>query len=438
MSPNARFLSMKVLGQFDKTNKQLSLIRQQVFSQYKPEGMAKARVMVLTNECIRLRDRLDLVITTISGRDLKHFNSSLISILRIGFFEILYDEDTPNYATVDSAVNLTKQVLNRKASGLTNAVLRNLIRTLERDVDWNQDLMKKAKWHSVPKWLQSRWRTQFGEKGMYALCGTFNQSPNTFIRVNTSIISLEEIQNELSSLDIKSKNVYGPFLKIDSGAGKILFTEFFKNGTISIQNPGAGALVDLLDLQYGDFVLDVCAAPGTKSLYMAEKVGESGKVFASDADKDRVNRGKNDMGRHGHKSIEWSVKNATKNSFPVSDKILIDVPCSGTGVMRRKPDIRWRRQENDIQSFSTLQSKMLNHMSQFLNPGGTLVYGTCSLEPEENWNVVEQFLKLNPSFRLVASNSDLPEEWINDNGCLQTFPHVHGVDGMFAAKITRT
>jgi len=147
--------------------------------------------------------------------------------------------------------------------------------------------------------------------------------------------------------------------------------------------------------------------------------------------------GKNDLERHGHSNIEWSVKDGTKDDFSPADKILIDVPCTGTGVIGRKPDIRWRRKPEDIKDMAKLQFQILNHMSQFLNPGGTLVYGTCSLEPEENWNVVEHFLKLKSGFQLVAGSSRLPNEWMNEQGCLQTLPHVHGVDGMFAAKLKR-
>ena len=196
--------------------------------------------------------------------------------------------------------------------------------------------------------------------------------------------------------------------------------------------------MELLDPLKGEIVLDVCAAPGTKSLFIAERVGETGRVLASDLDQLRANRGKNDLDRHKRKNIEWCVKDATQDNFPMADKILIDAPCTGTGVMGRKPDIRWRRKPEDISDMATLQMKLLKHMSQFLNDGGTLVYGTCSMEPEENWNVVEQFLKLNADFKLMTGPSQVMPDWINEMGCLSTFPHIHGIDGLFAARITRS
>ena len=193
-------------------------------------------------------------------------------------------------------------------------------------------------------------------------------------------------------------------------------------------------------LSNGIIVIDKFSSSSftASGLIISERVGEKGRVLASDLDQLRANRGKNDLDRHRRKNIEWSVKDATQDNFPMADKILIDAPCTGTGVMGRKPDIRWRRKPEDISDMATLQMKLLKHMSQFLNDGGTLVYGTCSMEPEENWNVVEQFLKLNADFKLMTGPSQVMPDWINEMGCLSTFPHIHDVDGLFAARITRS
>ncbi|MBT3180306.1 MAG: 16S rRNA (cytosine(967)-C(5))-methyltransferase RsmB [Candidatus Marinimicrobia bacterium] len=437
MKQDARFLSVKVLTRFEKKNEQLSLARNQVFSSFKPDSPTKSRTTVITNEIIRLKSRLDLMIEHISSRKMERLNISLQSILRIGFYEIIYNESIPDYASVDSAVNLTKDLLNRKASGLTNAVLRNLIRKKESNHNWDKNLKENFRWHSIPKWLQKRWKNQFGEKGFLELANRLNQSPSLFVRVDISQNNVENIIDELRETGIDVIQYSDIYLKIKSGSGKLFSTNLFNSGEISIQDPAAGAIVEFLNPQKGETILDICAAPGTKSLFMAERVGQTGKILASDFDQTRVNRGKSDLKRHGKNNIEWSLKDATKDEFPMSDKILIDAPCTGTGVIGRKPDIRWRRNPENIKELAALQFQILNHMSKFLNTGGTLVYATCSLEPEENWNVVEQFLKLNESFQLVAGTSTLSENWVNEQSCLQTFPHVHGVDGMFAAKLKR-
>ena len=438
MKQDARFISVKILNRFEKKNEQLVMSRNQVFSSFKPESIDKSRAMVLTNEVIRLRDRLDLMIEDVSGRKINRLDPSLLSILRVGFYEIIYDESIPDYAAVDSLVNLTKTVLSRKASKLTNAVLRNLIRYRDKDSNWDESLKKKPKWVSLPIWLQKKWKYQFGESGFFALVNCINQNPKIFVRVDLTKNTVDDAKESLLESGIEVENYSDSFLKILTGSGKIFSTDLFQSGQVSIQNPAAGAIVEFLDPLEGEIVLDVCAAPGTKSLFIAERVGEKGRVLASDLDQLRANRGKNDLDRHRRKNIEWSVKDATQDNFPMADKILIDAPCTGTGVIGRKPDIRWRRKPKDISDMATLQMKLLKHMSQFLNDGGTLVYGTCSMEPEENWNVVEQFLKLNADFKLMTGPSQVMPDWINEMGCLSTFPHIHGVDGLFAARITRS
>ena len=154
MKQDARFLSVKILNRFEKKNEQLVMSRNQIFSSFKPESIDKSRAMVLTNEIIRLRDRMDLMIEYVSGRKINRLDPSLVSILRVGFYEIIYDSSIPDYAAVDSLVNLTKTVLSRKASKLTNAVLRNLIRYRDKDSNWDESLKKKPKWVSLPIWLQ--------------------------------------------------------------------------------------------------------------------------------------------------------------------------------------------------------------------------------------------------------------------------------------------
>ena len=155
--------------------------------------------------------------------------------------------------------------------------------------------------------------------------------------------------------------------------------------------------------------MDVCAAPGTKSLYLANIVGENGKIFASDIDRMRIIKAKADIKRHRKYNIKWEQKDASKAEYEMSNYILIDAPCTGTGVIGRKPDIRWRRKSSDIKLMSKIQLKILNNCSKFLNKSGTLVYATCSLEPEENWGVVEEFLKSNKDFSLIP----FPQQYRN-------------------------
>ncbi len=181
----------------------------------------------------------------------------------------------------------------------------------------------------------------------------------------------------------------------------------------------------------------MCAAPGTKTLQLANLLGSKGFIYASDISPQRVRLGKKDEKRHRKKNIEWSLKDARKDSFHMADKILIDAPCSGTGAMGRRPDIRWRRKKGDLKKFANTQLSILKNCSKFINKGGIIVYATCSIEPEENYMVVEQFLNLKSNFIIDKIPDNVPRLWVKNKIALNIMPHKHGLDGIFAMRMKR-
>ena len=437
MGHDARFLAYKILDQFNSDVK-LDLILDKIFIDHDPDLRARSRAKALVNEVVRLIDRLDLMIRYVSGKKLKQIQRPIRSILRIGFYEISIDDVVPDYAAVDSAVKLANRVTNRRSAGFTNAILRKLVRKKNNDEHWSQTLTCKPEWNSMPLWIQDRWKNNLGQEGLMKMLDSVNKNPPNFVRIQPNLRIAAKVREIFLEDGIQSEIFSESFLKINGGTGKILQTEIFNSGEISIQNPASAAVVDCLDARPGDTVLDVCAAPGTKTLYLSNIVGDSGKVFASDIIEERVGKGIRDFERHKKLNIEWKVKDATKDTFPMTDRILIDAPCTGTGVLGRKPDIRWRRKVSDVQEMSRKQDDLLSHCAKFLKPNGILVYATCSIEPEENWNVVDRFLKLNPQFSLDKIHSKVTKSWIDEKGALRTLPYVHDVDGMFAAKIKRS
>lgn len=436
MNNDARKLSLQILKHFDVSKKQLSIIQNNFFLSGNYTFSAKSRAKVLTNEIIRYRGRIDYLIEQISGRKNKNFNKDLISILRIAFYEILYENSIPDYASVNTAVELTKKKINKKAGGLCNAVLRNLIRKKEKKIDWDKEFKKNKKWNSFPLWLQQRWSKNYKNNIFKKLVNSFNKSPKIFVRNDTNLTN-EVLKENFLSDGIDSSIFDNSFLKITKGSKSIIEHHLFKSGQISIQDPSSYGIIECLDVKKEDIILDVCAAPGTKSLALSYLVGEKGKVFSSDINKSRIDLGIKDIKRHKRKNIFWSVKDASKDIFPFADKILIDAPCSGTGVLRRKPDIRWRREEKEIEAFSKLQLKILCHMSEFLNKGGILVYGTCSIDIVENWNVVQQFLKIKKNFKLIELPEKINKNLVDLNKCFSTLSEIDKVDGMFAARIKK-
>lgn len=436
MKNDARELSIKILINFENTYKQLNEIQNNFFLNNSYNNRVKSRSKVLTNEIIRFKGRIDYIIEKVSGKKIKNFNKDLISILRIAFYEVLFDPNIPDYASVNTAVDLTKVKLNKKAAGLTNAILRKLIRIKDSKKNWDEKFKNDKKWNSFPIWIQNRFINQYNEINAKLFFHSFNKSPETFVR-NDSKLSIISLKDNLYKDNIESSIFNKTFLRIKNGSKNILDNVYFQSGQISIQDPSSYGIIECLNIQDNDVILDVCAAPGTKSLAMSYLVGEKGKVWSSDINNSRVKMGRKDLKRHNRKNIIWSVKDASKDTFPIADKILVDAPCSGLGVLRRKPDIRWRRKEKEIIFYSKLQLKILCHMSNFLKPGGIIVYGTCSIDKKENFNVVQHFLKINKDFKLDKIPDTIDSEFIDENSCFSTINAIEKLDGMFAAILKK-
>ena len=436
MRNNARFLAYEILNQFNNKIK-LDILFEKVYTNYNPDYLVRSRCRVIVSDVIRLLGRIDLLIKIVSGKNQNHISRPIQSILRIGFYEILIDGHTPNYATVHSLVNLTKSISNQKSAGFINAVLRKLVRKNNNNPDWINTLSNNPEWNSMPDWIQKRWKKNLGSEGFIKMIESVNENPLCFIRIDKKGKIIEQIIRDLSNEGIDIKIFSESFLIVNGGIGKVLQNKMFKNGEISIQNPASAAVVDCLNVNRGDFVIDVCAAPGTKSLYLSSLVGDSGKILACDVKTERVEMGNRDLDRHRKRNIKWEVKDATKDNYPMTDYILIDAPCTGTGVLARKPDIKWRRKNEDILEMAKKQFDILSHCSKFVKANGVIVYATCSIEPEENWNVVDRFLNLNPNFRLDDIHSMVPKSWIDKRGAMSTLPYINRVDGMFAVRIIK-
>jgi 16S rRNA (cytosine967-C5)-methyltransferase len=434
---DSRSLAYKILYKFENGDDKIPDIRKLVFSNYPKKNELKFRSTVLVNEIIRFKGRLDLMIVHISGKKLSFLNKKVLIILRIGFYEIIFDHKVPDYAAVDSSVNLARKFTNKKTIGFTNAVLRSLVRKKDNNPNWYEGLKYKVGWSSVPVWMEKRWLVNFGEKNLAKLIEFINQPSDTFIRCDTDSNCTEKKIRLLEADGINTELFSNNFLKILSNESKVLSSKLFKNGNISIQSPSAAAIVDCLGIQRGDVVLDVCAAPGTKTLQLANLVGVNGFVYASDLSPDRVSFGQKDEKRHRKKNIKWSLKDARKDAYVIADKILIDAPCSGTGVIGRRTDIRWRRRESDLKKFANMQLSIINNCSKYLKKGGALVYATCSIEPEENLMVVDKFLNLNSNFVVDKIPNNVPRQWVKDNKTLNVFPHKHGLDGIFAIRMKK-
>jgi len=431
---DARFHAFKILYSYHKDKIQLSAARDAYFAVAVVPKRDRQRVFVLTNEIIRFQGRLDSIISKACDRSPVSLDIEVLIVLQIAAYELLMDDRTPDYAAISTAVNLIERIKGNRPKGFVNASCRNIqkIGSIKKT-----DFLTPSDWYSVPKWMFTRWTKRYGIEKTGELCDYFNLPSKMTIRRNADRVSEEELFKDFENNNIILIKINGSdlFYNVEKGGASLFTTESFKIGAVSVQDRAAGAIVEVLDPQPGDTVLDVCAAPGTKSLYIAEKVGEKGKIFAFDKDPDRVVKGKIDSNRHSYENIIWEVKDAETSEYPLADKILIDVPCSGTGVIQRRPDIRWHREHGDIRLFAETQKAILNNVKQFVKPGGVIVYATCSMEPEENWSIVNSFLKLNENFTVEKITDPDLKELVNEEGHLETFPPENHMDGMYAVKL---
>lgn len=436
MKMDYRTISYKILYQFEN-NYRISDIKRNILSEFPRNSDLNHRSTVLVNEIVRFKGRLDLMIAYISGKKTRYLNKKLLTILRIGFYEIFFDSKVPNYAAVNSSVNIANKVTNKKTKGFANAVLRKLVRQNKKNATWYKELERKKGWLSIPSWMENRWMRNFGKKSVIKLVDFCNQPAKTFLRCDGSPSLMKKNISLLDKAGIDTELFSHQFLLVKSNDSKVLSSKPFENGEISIQSPSAGAIVDCLGAEEGDIVLDVCAAPGTKTLQLANIVGINGMILASDISQERLSLGQKDEKRHKKSNIEWSLKDARKDSFKMADKILIDAPCSGTGVIGRKPEIRWRRRERDLKKFADTQFSILKNCSKYLKVGGFLVYATCSIEPEENLMVVEHFLNYNSNFAIDNIPDKVNKLWVKNSIALNILPQEHGLDGIFAMRMKR-
>ncbi len=434
-----RKIATNVLYTFDTNNEILSLIIDRIFKNYNLSLSEMKRSRVIINEVIRWRGVLDYIIERCSKKRINQIQPKLRNILRLGCYELLFDNFIPDFAAIHSIVDLSKKIINKKTSSMVNAVMRNIQRQYKNDPQWVESIINNKIELGYPKWLVKKWTKQFGKLKTHRLCSNFLKKSSMYIRLDENQLGINDTINFLkeSNIKIKQHDELKNYLEVIKGQDKIINNELFKSGILSVQDPASGAVVSLVDPQIGETILDVCAAPGTKSLLMSQKVGPNGKIFASDKNIKRVEKGINDISRHRKDNISWSALDATKDEFPLCKKILIDAPCSGTGVIGRRPDIKWRIKKKDIDIMARLQESILDHMSNFLIPGGKIIYSTCSLENEENIEVVKKFLFKHQDFTILPSNSLLPFSWVSSDGFLMTMPYESKTDALFAAILLK-
>ena len=397
----------------------------------------------LTYGVITWKLTIDEIIKKYSNLRLKKISPWILNILRMGIYQIVFLNKVPKSAAVNESVNLAKRYGHKGSSNFVNAILRKVSKNdYEEMFNIENNVERISKTNSMPVWIVETLLKENTLEKVEEICKNSNLKPELSIRVNNLKTSKEELKKKLEEKDIKVENgVLEDFL-ILKNAKNIENIEEFKNGFFTVQDEAAGLTAKILNPQINDTVLDACSSPGGKTTYLAEIMKDKGEVIAFDIHPHRVKLVEQVSKRLNLKSIKTDVKDSSiydekyKEKF---DKILLDVPCLGLGVLKRKPDIKWQRKKEDIKEISKIQKQILDTCSKYLKKGGALVYSTCSILKEENEDVVNEFLEENENFemeKIELEENNYFKKFCKNNKFLQVYQSEKS-DGFFICKMIK-
>jgi 16S rRNA (cytosine967-C5)-methyltransferase len=396
----------------------------------------------VVNGVLRWRLRLDWYLNQLYLGQYENLITDVKNNLRSSIYQLIYLDKIPPYAVLYEAVEIAKSKFNQKTANLVNAILRNFLRQYKKFefLESQLEILDKLSFrYSHPKWLIQRWIEYFGVDEVRLLCEANNNRPRLSVRINQQVAENEILLKKLDENHIKYEvhSDFPNFIWIDN------FQEFRKldlinQGWVSVQDVSTGIPVALLDPQPDEVILDACAAPGGKSGYIADKLAGQGKLVAIDRHTSRLHLLVQNMERLKYTNYYALAADALFPPFTHQfDKIIIDAPCSGYGVLRKRVDLKWKRTEQDINNMKALQLNLLETTAGLLKNGGVMVYCTCTIEPEENERNIKDFLDKHSDFSLVDLRGKIPDAYISDFYYIKTFPHKHEMDGSFAAVLQK-
>lgn len=450
MKSDPRTTAMEILNALETGRRTLDdIVRTALNRRILPEKRDRALATTLIYGVLRRRMTLDWVIRQLSSTAFEKIDPAIRTILRLGLYQLLFLDKIPDHAAVNSAVNSAKIMTNPRLANYVNGVLRAAVRQRDSLV-YPDEAADPVKWLSVtrsfPEWMVQRWITRYGLADTIRYCDMINRIPPITVRVNTLKTVYARVRDALGrEVDRIEDGRYSPdALSFYSPKGSVDELESFSGGWFQVQDEAAQLVCRLLDPQPGERILDACAGLGGKTGYIAQLMKNRGRVVAADADGKKLGSLAAEMERLGvfiaeAMPVDWL--NRPPAMMPGKfDRVLADCPCSGMGVLRRNPDIKWSASARLLLRHQKNQARLLSALADCVRPGGFLVYAVCSTEPEENEQVVDLFLNSRRDF-------DIDKEWkgaaaglqqfIDGRGFFRTSVDRHALDGFFGARLKK-
>ena len=349
---------------------------------------------------------LDAVIGKVSNTPVKKLKPLISAVLRMGVYELYFMDRIPAHATIDEAVKLVKKRGLKSLSGYVNAVLRNADRSKE-DIMAELEESRETQ-YSVPEWILKIWDEEYGKDVTESMCEALGKPAKCAVRTSTSNLTSDELLDRFKKEGVKATPIEGTrsgfFIE---GFDRLSALDSFNEGLFYVQDKASQMVVELAQIEKGNVILDVCAAPGGKAIHAAEKAGDRGCVIACDISEEKLEHIAENAERMQVFNIDtrlWDAREHDEDFDGEMDVVIADLPCSGLGVLRKKPDIRYRVKPEDIGELAGLQRQILDNIASYVKPGGKLIFSTCTVNKTENDGNVEYFIENHGEFELVKKD----------------------------------
>ncbi|PIU44400.1 MAG: 16S rRNA (cytosine(967)-C(5))-methyltransferase RsmB [Ignavibacteriales bacterium CG07_land_8_20_14_0_80_59_12] len=399
----------------------------------------------LVHGVLRWKGKLDYVLNGFYHGNFTNAETNVKNAMRVGLYQVFFLQRVPPYAAVDEAVEFIKKLRGEKSAGVVNGVLRSILRT--KDGIHYPDAKEAPVYYlsvmlSHPAWMVKRWYERFGFDEASKLLAKNNERPPLTIRVNTAKIAAEELEKKLTGVGIEFErsNLVPSYLRVHlpPGIHGMADLDLFRDGLFTIQDESTAFPVLLLNPGPGQRVIDLAAAPGGKTAFIAELMKGEGEVIAVDRYETKLKLLAETCERLGARNVRCVTADAATLDVEPADGVILDAPCSGLGVLRKKPDSKWKREPEDIAKLASIQRGLLDNAAKLVKSGGILVYSTCTIEPEENLQQVGLFLERHPEFSVDDPSPFVPRAVLSKDGrYVETLPHIHDMDGSFAVRLKR-
>lgn len=438
---NEREIVLEVLLEITEHGMYSHIVLRDVLNKYQYlEKKERSFITRVTEGTLEHMMEIDYILDQFSKVKVKKMKPVIRNIMRSAVYQMKYMDSVPVSAACNEAVKLAVRKGFGSLRGFVNGVLRNVARNLDQIAYPTEPRQRLSIQYSMPEWILNLWLKAYDSDIVEQMLQAFQRETPLTIRCNLRMVTPKQLKEHLEAEGVTVK--VHPYLEYAfhiSGFDYLGDLESFQNGEFSVQDISSMLVSELAGPKEGDYVIDVCAAPGGKSLHMAEKLNGSGHVEARDLTEYKVGLIQENIERTGLSNVEAVQQDALtfdETSVGKADIVLADLPCSGLGVLAKKTDLKYKATKEGTDSLAKLQREMLKNVQAYVKDEGKLVYSTCTINPAENMDNVHWFLNQYPEFELIDIHGLLCEELqkdVKENGCIQLLPGVHQSDGFFLA-----